>query len=175
MPGNPTKANRREWTAHLLSQPETFAELLAFVAEGGRLLRWCVEHDTPSALVMEWIQADAERAARYNQAVEAREALANDRVLAEIEGVAFLDPKELAGITSPDAIAAAPEHVRRAIVGWSWDKAGNFVLKLAKERALEMLGKHRKLFTDKLEVDASPELAEALAKARARLKDHEHG
>lgn len=171
---SPTKANRRAWTAYVLEQPEKFDELLAFVAEGGRLLRWCVEHDVPSALVSEWIQADKDRAERYNQACMARESLANDRLLAELEGVAFLDPAELAGLNSPDDVAKAPEHVRRAVVGWSWDKAGNFVLKLAKERALEMLGKHRKLFTDKLEVDASPELADALAKARQRLKDQDH-
>ena len=45
-----------------------------------------------------------------------------------------------------------PEDVRRAIAGWSWDKEGRFTVKLAdKSKALDQLGKHLKLFVDRVE------------------------
>lgn len=77
-----------------------------------------------------------------------------DRVLREIACLALYDPSELVQqpCTKPEDIALLPEHVRRAIIGWSWDKMGNFVLKLSpKVPALDQLGRHLKLFTDKIE------------------------
>lgn len=74
-----------------------------------------------------------------------------------------------------------PEQVRRALSGIDvetlksqegetmrttvtkirlWDKKGS----------LELLGKHLRLFVDRVEHDATPRLAEALAAARARVK-----
>lgn len=64
----------------------------------------------------------------------------------EIARMAMFDPAHVTGVESPDDIAQLPEDVRRAIVGWSWDKRGNFIIKLAKEGALEMLGRHLGLF-----------------------------
>lgn len=80
-----------------------------------------------------------------------RTRVTSDRVLVEIERLAMFDPKDLTKVSSPGDIAALPEEVRRAIVGWGWDKNGNFTVKMAKEKALEMLGRHHKLFTDKVE------------------------
>ncbi|WP_299663857.1 terminase small subunit [uncultured Ruegeria sp.] len=69
-----------------------------------------------------------------------------ERVLTELGLIGFLDPAELVeagSITGPEDIPNLPEHVRRAIAGWSWDKHGNFVLKIAdKLSALEKIGKH---------------------------------
>lgn len=69
-----------------------------------------------------------------------------ERVLTELGLIGFLDPAELVeagGVTGPEDIPKLPEHVRRAIAGWSWDKHGNFVLKIAdKLSALEKIGKH---------------------------------
>ncbi len=76
-----------------------------------------------------------------------------DDVVREIARLAMIDPSELVGVTGPKDIPSLPENVRRAIVGWGWDKHGNFTMKLAKEAALQMLGRHHGLFTDKVEHD----------------------
>lgn len=84
-----------------------------------------------------------------------RTGITADKVLQEIERMAMYDPKDLVGVNSPEDIALLPEDVRRAIVGWSWDKMGNFLIKLAKQPAIEMLGRHHKLFSDKVEVEVT--------------------
>lgn len=75
-----------------------------------------------------------------------------DRVLVEIERLALYDPKDFLDVTGPKDIALLPEDVRRAITGWKWDRQGNFIITFAKEAALQMLGRHHKLFTDKVDV-----------------------
>ena len=75
-----------------------------------------------------------------------------DRVLLEIERLAMFDPKDLTRITGPGDIENLPEDVRRSIVGWKWDKNGNFIVDFVKEKALEMLGRHHGLFVDRQEI-----------------------
>lgn len=77
-----------------------------------------------------------------------------ERIVGEYARMAFYDPASIAGqpMSGPADIANLPEEVRRAIVGWGWDKAGNFTLKLAdKNAALTNLGRHLGMFTDKVE------------------------
>lgn len=77
----------------------------------------------------------------YSRRIE----VTTENVIEEIRRMAFYDPIDLAGmgIHGPSDIAALPENVRRAIVGWSWDKAGNFTLKLAdKSKALDQLARY---------------------------------
>jgi phage terminase small subunit len=67
-----------------------------------------------------------------------------ERVIAEMSLIAFWDPAEAVGddITCPRDIAKLPERVRRAIVGWKYDKFGNFILQWAnKQTALDQLAK----------------------------------
>src|ERR1043165_8820125 len=92
------------------------------------------------------------------------------RVLLEIERMAMVDPSEFAGVKSLRDLKRLPARLRRAVVGWSWDKRGNFVLKLAKEAMLGKLGSHHKLFTDVVEVKGLAGLASRLASARERAK-----
>lgn len=98
--------------------------------------------------------------------------LSAKKVLTEIGYMAFYDPADIAGkVKGPDDIAGLPEPVRKAIVGWGWDKAGNFVVKLSpKTPSQELLGRHLKLFTDKLEVEVGEGLAESIQAARQRAK-----
>jgi len=81
-----------------------------------------------------------------------------DRVIAELARMALYDPADIAGaeIASPADIAKLPEAVRRAIIGWSWDKQGRFTLKLSpKTPSLDLLGRHLGLFKDRMELTGS--------------------
>lgn len=77
-----------------------------------------------------------------------RTGVTQDRVVAELARMAFYDPAALAvEIKGPQDIPSLPEEVRRAIIGWSWDRNGNFTLKLSpKTPSLELLGRHLGLF-----------------------------
>ena len=110
-----------------------------------------------------------------------------DRVVEELRDMAFYDPADLALLgpaSGPEDIAKLPEDVRRAIVGWSWDKSGNFTVKLApKVPALELLGRHLAMFKDKLHVDITgdlgvvfdPEQRKILLERVASTKGNENG
>lgn len=77
-----------------------------------------------------------------------------ERIIAEYARMAFYDPASIAGqiMEGPADIPNLPEEVRRAIIGWGWDRNGNFTLKLAdKNAALTNLGRHLGMFTDKVE------------------------
>lgn len=125
--------------------------------------------------------------------------LSAERVLAEIQRMAFYDPADLVevaipvdevgdlpagarvevredgngfvimGLASPRDIKRLPEAIRRAIVGWGWDRNQNFTIKLAdKSKALDQLARHLGLFHDKLEVTGLTALADRLARAKGR-------
>lgn len=116
-----------------------------------------------------------------------------ERVLAEIANMAFYDPADLMlgidpdeldhepspaivvegqvihGLRGPADIKRLPENVRRAIVGWGYDRNQNFTVKLAdKSKALDQLARHLSLYNDKLEVTGVDALADRLARAANR-------
>ncbi len=94
-----------------------------------------------------------------------------ERIVEEFARMAFYDPSALGveGIAGPEDIVKLSEDVRRAIIGWSWDKAGNFTLKLAdKNAALTNLGRHLGMFKDKVEHGLDADFARLLADADRR-------
>ncbi|WP_424139379.1 terminase small subunit [Roseomonas chloroacetimidivorans] len=126
--------------------------------------------------------ADPEVAAAIAEAQAARSRrteITQDRVLSELAALAHLDPAEIVSVEvkEPKDIAKLPEHVRRAILGWSWDRNGNFVLKLSDKRgALELLGRHLGMWRDKVELtgkDGGPveveDARDRIARRLARL------
>lgn len=83
-----------------------------------------------------------------------RTEITTDRVLQELAAMAFFDPGELGTyeVQSPADIAALPEALRRSIVGWSWDRVGNFTLKLADKPAVVALTmRHLGMLQDKVD------------------------
>ncbi|MDX8492903.1 terminase small subunit [Mesorhizobium sp. VK22B] len=123
--------------------------------------------------------------------------ISGERVLKEISRMAFYDPldlieivrdalpdeiaddvrlsddgKVIQGLRSAQDIKYLPEDVRRAIVGWGYDRNQNFTLKLAdKSKALDQLARHLSLYNDKLEVTGLDALADRLARAAKRAGD----
>lgn len=135
---------------------------------------------------------DAINAAKEQRAEKVE--VSAERVIKEIMRMAFYDPADIMlpvakeavefvddvqisdgriyGLRGPGDIRMLKEDVRRAIVGWSWDRNGNFVVKLAdKAKALDQLARHLALYNDKVEVSGFDGLAERLARAAGRLKD----
>jgi Phage terminase, small subunit len=111
------------------------------------------------------VEAVVERAAERTEVTV-------ERTIAELVRMAFYDPADIAGkpISGPKDIASLPEDVRRAIIGWGWDRNGNFTVKLADKRgALDLIGRHLGAWTDKLEVSGTISLADRLAAARKRV------
>ncbi len=124
--------------------------------------------------------------------------LTAERVLQEIQTMAFYDPADLVaimrelgpddepdendgivevggrryvleGIHGPLAIRKLPEGIRRAIVGWGYDRNQNFTIKLAdKSKALDQLARHLSLYKDTLEVGGLSALADRLERAHKR-------
>ena len=133
-----TPKQRQFVEEYILDLNATAAARRAGYAAGSAKVRAAELMQTPE--VQEAIQA------RMNARSERTEITA-DRTLSEIGYMAFYDPAEFVAVSNPNDIKDLPEEVRRAIVGWSWDKLGNFVLKLAsKTTALDMLAKHLSIY-----------------------------
>lgn len=79
------------------------------------------------------------------------------------------DGKIITGLRSARDIKYLPEDIRRAIVGWGYDRNQNFTIKLAdKGKALDQLARHLSLYNDKLEVNGLDALADRLERAMKR-------
>lgn len=96
-------------------------------------------------------------------------AISAEKTLAEIARLGFFDAADVCGayeVKSPADIARLPEDVRRCVTGWKWDRHGNLVVQFAdKLKALELLGKHLKLFTDRVEHTADDSFTALLDRA----------
>lgn len=154
-----TPKQDRFWREYLVDLNGTQAAIRAgYSARTARYI--AAENMRKPAIVAALGQAMKQRGERL-------QATADDVVL-EITRLAMLDPAELTSVKNPGHIKTLPEDVRRAIVGWSWDRQGNFVIKLAKEKALEMLGRHHGLFTDKVEHSGKLEITGLAERMRSR-------
>lgn len=108
--------------------------------------------------------------------------ITQEKVLEEIARFAFFDPRTLfdeQGVLLPpsqwsDEAARAIESVdvREEYVGTGDDRAFiGYTRKLrlvSKAKGLEMLGRHLKLFTDKLDLGVNDDLADLIARAQKR-------
>ena len=125
--------------------------------------------------------AVAAQLAKKQEALSEKMDVTAERVIDELAMLAFYDPADLAflldeegnavEITRPRDIAKLPLRIRKAIVGWGWDKAGNFTLKFApKQATLQLLGQHLQLFRQPVDDSLLDGFAELIQAARRRAK-----
>lgn len=80
-----------------------------------------------------------------------RTEVTQDAVLRELAAMSFYDAGEIGRykIKGPEDVEKLPDHLRRCVIGWSWDRNGNFTLKLAdKLGATQLAMRHLGMFTD---------------------------
>lgn len=124
-------------------------------------------------------QVQAEIQVAMNERAQ-RNDITADRVLKEIARLAFFDPRRLLnGDGTPKAIHELDDDTAAAVAGIDIVTKGNedlgyadvMKIKLAdKSKNLELLGRHLKLFTDKIEVDVGADLATRMKEARERTQ-----
>lgn len=151
--GPPAEA-RTKPKAPRAAQEELFVlHYLACFNQAEAARRAGLSEKTAKEIGYQFMQRPSVKAAIEKALAEQRERLKTtaDSVELEIARMAMFDPGHITAVRCPEDIANLPEDVRRAVVGWSWDKHGNFVVKLAKESALEMLGRRHGLFRERVE------------------------
>jgi phage terminase small subunit len=126
-----------------------------------------------NVMVQQGIQQGMDARAKRND-------ITSDRVLKEIARLAFFDPRKLLNADgTPKSIHELDDDTAAAVAGIDIVTRGNedlgyadiMKVKLAdKSKNLELLGRHLKLFTDKIEVDVSDSLADRIKEARERAK-----
>ncbi|MDS1141724.1 terminase small subunit [Pusillimonas sp. SM2304] len=104
------------------------------------------------------------RMAELRGAVAEEAVIDQAKVLSELAALAFYDPADLVlvdekaecgyrAISRPEDLKLLPKKVRLAISGWSWDRGGNFCVRLANKTVnIELIGKYLGMFIDRKEV-----------------------
>lgn len=118
------------------------------VRDSGYVTKQATEY---AARLLDWPEVQFE-IERLREAAESRLLIKQDAIVQELAAMSFYDAGELGKYNpkKPEDIQLMPERLRRAIVGWTWDKEGRFVLKLAaKTPNLELLGAYFGMWTGK--------------------------
>ncbi len=124
----------------LKNNPEqTEKIILNHVANGGTLIELCKDWNVPYYEFAHWMCDDPERARRYKNALNARGEWYIERVRQELTTIGFENTE---AFTNEDGNLIMPTSMRDRL------------------RAIELLGKHNSMFSDKLEVTASQDLAD---------------
>ena len=153
MPGSPKRRQRRARTEDLRTDPATMVTIVQRIAAGGTLVELSREWDVPYSDLATWIAAEPDRQKRYDIALDFRKDFLGELVISGIRTIADVDPVDAYdkhGKLLP--IRKMPAHVRRAIQGIDTDTLGVKKLKFVpREKAIELLGRYLKMFTDKIE------------------------
>lgn len=195
MPGSPKRRNRRDRLSALLGNPATLRALCDHLVEAGTLLEWCRAHDVPYAAVSAWIAAEEHRREKVDAALQLRGEYLSDMVIRNLRMYADLDIARAYGADGRLLpIREMPEDIRRAIREFEVEEGlgaidtadpgpnggqlkrrrksklirtrTTSIKTITPEKAVELLGKYRKMFTDRIEHDASETLEDLLTASR---------
>ncbi|HXF44845.1 MAG TPA: hypothetical protein VNK91_01885 [Burkholderiaceae bacterium] len=180
MAGSPRKRERLDRLAALIGDPATLRELCCQIAEGTTVLEWCRAHDVPYSEVSAWLAAEPERRAKVDAALQLRGEYLSEMVIRNLRLYADVDIAQAYGSDGQLLpIQQMPESVRRAIQAFEVVDHENpddapsrgptrtrKVRLVSPERAVELLGKYRRLFVDRVEHGADESLEELLTRSR---------
>lgn len=147
-----------------LDRPETLFEIVDEVANGGSLIAYCKKNEMRYSNIINWIYADEARQKSYEVALEARGEYVAQEILAELKKLGFSDVRKLFNNDgSIKEVSALDDDTAAAIAGIeiqeeACDKDGETIVPrtrkikiIDKLKAIEMLGRNLKMFTDKVE------------------------
>lgn len=137
-----TAVQIREFKARaeaLFSEPGVLDLICAHVADGGTLIDFCKTRDLRYSDVVAWLYRDPGRKSNYEEALHARGEWAVERVLEEIRTIAMMD------VETPGTKARYGDKLK----------------------ALELLGKNSRLFTDRIEHEGGLSLEDLIAGSMA--------
>ena len=143
------------------------------ICEGGSLIIFCKKHKLKYSETVNWIYDDKDRQKKYETALQARGEWVAQRLLAELQRIGFVDIRKLFNDDgSIRNVSELSDEVAAAVAGIDiqearFDKDGDEVeprtrkIKLVdKLKAIELLGKNLKMFTDKHEHSGTLSLEE---------------
>lgn len=142
----------------LIEDPAVFRSICENIATGATLLEcaktWGLTYGSLSC----WIAADKTRRERYETAIELRGEFLSDLVIRQLRDLVSMDISEAYDETGKLLpIRQMPEAIRRVIIAIETQESldGGTTMKRVRfadsTKAVELLGKYRKMFTDKVE------------------------
>ena len=159
-------------TQEKFDDPKTIEHVFNHIANGGDLPDLCITWDVRYADIMRWVMSDNKRRESYNKAIQSQADFTQARILQELRAVAFFDVRE---IFNEDGTLKHPtewpKNAAQVIAGIDTSDLWDYVededgtsgkrkekvglarkIKLNdKLKALEMLGKNLRMFTDRIE------------------------
>lgn len=153
--------------------------IIDHVSSGGSLIELCKTWGVSFSKVMRWIRLDAEKQKRYDQAIVDRDEWAKESVLLELRKMINSNlqliinedgslkpvhewPNEVASIVQSIEVVEEFEGSGRDKVQTGWNKKVKF---WSKEKAIELFGKHIKLFTEQHEHSGTLKLEDIVGRS----------
>lgn len=177
MAGSPRKRERKQRTEQVVQDVHSIDVICAHVSAGGTLAEWCRQKDIPYTDIVAWMNADEARRKRYIESIELRRTHQEDEVitaLREMINTDIADAFDERGALKP--LQDMPVALRRMIASIEVEElfAGKgdqremvgYTKKVKlwpKDKAVELMARHRKMLTDKVDVGVRTTLADLLS------------
>jgi hypothetical protein len=161
--------------ATIVRDPLLLDDLVERVCSGATLTQIAKLWEVPATGLRKWLAADENRLALYEQAVEAARLAVDEDWRAALAAIIRADVRRLHDAQGqPLPVTEIPDLEAQAIAGIDVEmhlenEATVMVRKVRlidRTKALEQWGRHRKLFTDKVDLGMTESVAETLERLR---------
>ncbi|MCK5611767.1 terminase small subunit [Candidatus Pacearchaeota archaeon] len=152
-----------------ITDPTALFRIVDEVANGGSLIKFCKKESLRYSNVINWIYADEGRQKSYEVGLEARGEYVAQKILAELDRCGFPDIRKLynedgsikkvSDLDDDTAAVIAGIEIQEEVLGKA-DSSGEKPVIVPRTRkikivdklkAIDMYGRHLKMFTDKIE------------------------